>query len=676
MTKEDVNGTVVELSGETCYDNNAIEERETAEAGGACQAVPGPEIEKPAPYAGMPKEVLLLYSGQARYRLPREIIFWLAIVTSLMLAGATVAIIVVSPKCLNWWQSSPLYQLYPRSFQDSDSDGVGDLRGIQTKLSYFEYLNVKSISIGSIYKSSSNDFGYEVEDFREVDEVFGTMEDFENLLAAMHDKGLKLVMDFIPNHTSDKHVWFQMSRNRTGKFTEYYVWHDCHHYNGSTTPPNNWLTVYGDSAWDYDAIRGQCYYHQFGKGQPDLNYHSYHVQEEMIEVLKFWLQKGVDGFRVDAVKFLLEADHFRDEPQVDVMQRPENISSYSELHHDYTTTQLGLHDILRNWRNVLDEYSREPGKYRSMFTDSFDDNKIATTMLYYGSSRIKEADFPFNFYLTRLENQLYSRNVFELVDLWMANMPQGHWPNWMVGNQNVYRVMSWAGQDYINVINMLLLTLPGTPATYYGEEIGMDNINLNSGNAEDPGKLNVNPEVARSPMQWSSDDNAGFSKSNRTWVPVHSEYRSVNVQMQKNDSGSTLAVFRALALLREKELPLHRGWMCYVYNDSNVFAYARELDGFKRAYLIILNFGQGTSTDLQSKIPGLPKMMHIRLSTRAENNGQMVKTSAIGTARGEGLVLEYHPEWLFHRLNRYEKQCFISDRACYLSMLDILYKTC
>ncbi|NXT94779.1 SLC31 protein, partial [Anhinga rufa] len=427
------------------------------------------------PYAGMPKEVLLKFSSQARYRVTREILFWLIIIATVLLVCATIAIIALSPKCLDWWQASPIYQIYPRSFKDSNMDGNGDLKGIQEKLDYITYLNIKTIWITSFYKSPLKDLGYGAEDFYDIDPMFGSMSDFENLLAAIHDRGLKVIMDLIPNHTSDKHRWFQLSRNRTGKYTDYYIWQDCTQAAGSVTPPNNWVSVFGNSSWQFDDVRKQCYFHQFGKEQPDLNFRNLAVQQEIHDIIKFWLSKGIDGFSFRAVKFLLEATHLRDEPQVNKSQNPESITAYSQLYHDYTTTQVGMHDIIRSFRQTMNQFSSEPGRYRFMGSDGGEKEDIEATMMYYGTTFIQEADFPFNFNLINMKN-LSGNSIFEAVNLWMKNMPAGKWPNWAVGSPNAARISSRIGKEYINVINMLLLTLPGTPVTYYGEEIGMENI--------------------------------------------------------------------------------------------------------------------------------------------------------------------------------------------------------
>ncbi|KAG7228528.1 hypothetical protein INR49_007702 [Caranx melampygus] len=625
------------------------------------------------PYAGMPKEVLLLYSSQARYRVPREILFWLTVACTLAMVALTITVIALSPRCLSWWQTSPVYQVYPRSFKDSDGDGVGDLKGIQEQLDHFQYLNIKSVWISPFYRSPMKDFGYDVEDFRAIDPLFGTMHDFEELLAEMHNRGLKLIMDFIPNHTSDRHRWFNLSRVRDPHYEDYYVWVDC---NATAPKPNNWVSVFGNSSWTYDKVRGQCYLHQFLKEQPDLNFRNPHVRQEITDIIHFWLRKGVDGFRMDAVKHILEAAHLRDEPQVDPNKPPESVTSEWDLHHDYTTSQLGLHDLLRDWRAVMDTYSREPGRYRFMVTESYDYHEVDKTMMYYGTPLVKESDFPFNFYLLDLPQNASGTWVQHLVHLWMENMPKGRWPNWVVGNHDKPRIASSAGQDYIRAINMLLLTLPGTPTTYYGEEIGMENINVTDSQIQDPaGKYNssASRDPQRSPMQWSGDMNAGFNnKTNSTWLPVHPDYKSVNVEVQKEDESSVLAQYRFLNTLRQSELPLHRGWFCYIHSDASIFSYLRELDGLNRAFLIVLNFGHESAvTDLLS-IRELPDELKVLMSTNPANDVKVMKKSHIQTEAGEGLVFQYSTHTRFNP--NHPKQCYISEKACYLGAIDILYK--
>ncbi|XP_068565514.1 amino acid transporter heavy chain SLC3A1 isoform X2 [Cebidichthys violaceus] len=625
------------------------------------------------PYAGMPKEVLLLHSSKARYRVPREIMFWLMVACTLALVAVTVTVIALSPRCLNWWQVSPVYQVYLRSFRDSDGDGVGDLKGIQEQLDHFQYLNIKSVWVSPFYRSPMRDSGYDVEDFRAIDPLFGTMQDFEDLLAEMHNKGLKLIMDFIPNHTSDRHRWFNLSRTGDPHYKDYYVWTDC---NGSAPMPNNWVSVFGESAWTYDEVRGQCYLHQFLKEQPDLNFRNPHVRKEMSDIINFWLEKGVDGFRMGAVKRLLEAAHLRDEPQVDPNKAPESVASEWDLHHDYTSSQLGLHDLLRDWRAEMDVFSREPGRYRLMVSESYDYHEVDKTMMYYGTPLVEESDFPFNFYLLDLPQNTSGLWVKHLVQLWMANMPKGQWANWLVGNHDKPRIASSAGQTYTRVINMLLLTLPGTPTTYYGEEIGMENINVTDSQAQDPaGKYNASAsrDPQRSPMQWSGDMNAGFNnKNNITWLPVHPNYTSINVEVQKEDGGSVLAQYRFLNALRQSELALQRGWFCHVHADASVFSYLRELDGLNRAFLMVLNFGKESAVTDLSSIRELPDQLKVLMSTSQANDGKALQKSRIPTEAGESLVIQYSTSARFNP--NHPEQCYISEKACYLSVVDILYK--
>ncbi|XP_046720973.1 neutral and basic amino acid transport protein rBAT [Silurus meridionalis] len=621
------------------------------------------------PYAGMPKEVLLLYSSQARYRIPREILFWMSVACTLALIALTITLIVLAPACLSWWQTSPVYQIYPRSFKDSDGDGVGDLNGIKEKLDHFQYLNIKAIWISPFYKSPMKDFGYDVEDFRDVDPLFGTMADFEELLSSMHSMGeFKMIMDYIPNHTSDKHNWFQLSRNRTEYYSDFYIWVNC----TEDRPPNNWVSVFGNSSWTYDPVRGQCYFHQFLKEQPDLNFRNPAVVKEMTDIIHFWLKKGVDGFRMDAVKHILEATHLRNEPQVDPTQPPETVDTEFELYHDYTYTQVGMHDILRSWRADLDEYSREPGRYRFMVTESYDYEEIDKTMMYYGTNFATEANFPFNFYLLDLPDGLSGLRAKELVELWMSNMPKGKWPNWVVGNHDKPRMSSRAGQEYVRVVNMLLLTLPGTPTTYYGEEIGMENVNVSV--IQDPfGKFNPNNsrDPQRTPMQWNNGLNAGFSDSkNGTWLDMGPNFPTVNVEIQQGDSASVLEQYRTLALLREKEVTLTRGWLCYIWADNNVFSYLRELDGLNEAFLVLLNFGEDTETDL-SAVSELPDHLTVHFSTQPGTASSFPK-SKIKTSKGQGLLLKYSTSQRFHP--NHESECYVSEKACFLNVLNILYQ--
>ncbi|XP_023387043.1 neutral and basic amino acid transport protein rBAT [Pteropus vampyrus] len=523
-----------------------------------------PDLKDIQPYAGMPKEVLFRFSSQARYRVPREVLFWLTVTSVLVLIGATIAIIAISPKCLDWWQAGPMYQIYPRSFKDSDKDGNGDLKG----------------------------------------------------------------------------AWGRQ------------------------------LSVYGNSSWHFDEIRNQCYFHQFTKEQPDLNFRNPDVQEEIKEIIQFWLAKGVDGFSFEAVKFLLEAEHLRNEIQVTKTQIPDTVTQYSELYHDFTTTQVGMHDIVRNFRHIMDQYSREPGRYRFMGTEAYGDS-IDKTMMYYGLPFIQEADFPFNDYLTRLDTPSGDR-VFEVITSWMEHIPEGKWPNWMIGGLDRARLTSRLGKEYVNIMNMLLFTLPGTPITYYGEEIGMGNI-LATNISE---SYDVDTLLSKSPMQWDNSSNAGFSEGNNTWLPTNLDYHTVNVDVQKTLPRSALKLYQELSLLHDNELLLSRGWFCYLRTENHSVVYTRELDGTDRVFLIILNFGESSLLNLKEVISKIPTRARIRLSTNSANKGSEVDTHAITLDKGEGLILEYNTKNLLHLQTDFRDRCFVSNRACYSSVFNILYSLC
>lgn len=563
-----------------------------------------------------------------------------------------------------------MYRIYPRSFRDSDGDGDGDLPGIIEKLDYITTLGIRTIWLTSIYKSPLKDFRHGVEDFRDVDPIFGTMRDFEELVAAIHDRGLKLIIDFIPNHTSDKHPWFQLSRNRTGKYTEYYIWHDCAQSENGTVPPNNWLSVYGNSSWQLDEVRNQCYFHQFLREQPDLNLRNPDVQEEIREIIQFWLTKGVDGFSFDSVKFLLEAKHLRDEAQVDKNQPPSTVTQYSQLFHDFTTTQVGMHDLVRSFRQTMDEYSREPGRYRFLGTVASGET-VDKTMMYYGLPFVQEADFPFNDYLGQLDAPS-GLHVSRAIEAWMENMPEGKWPNWMLGGPDYARLSSRLGQDFVNIMNMLMFTLPGTPITYYGEEIGMRNI----GATDVSENYDANTLLSKAPMQWDNSSNAGFSDGNHTWLPTSPDYHTVNVDAQKIQFDSALRLYQNLSLLHASELPLSRGWFCSMPTKGTLIAYTREMDGIDTIFLVLLNFVESQLIDLKEMVPSIPPRVRVRLSTRAELWDQDVDSSAVRLGLGEGLILQYPTSSPLHSQPAFAGRCFVSQRACYSSTLQMLYSSC
>ncbi|XP_044515401.1 neutral and basic amino acid transport protein rBAT [Gracilinanus agilis] len=347
----------------------------------------------------------------------------------------------------------------------------------------------------------------------------------------------------------------------------------------------------------------------------------------------------------------------------------DTVRNYSDLYHDYTTTQVGMHDLLRSFRQTMDQYSREPGRYRFMGTEASNQESIEETMMYYGKPFVQEADFPFNFYLTEMST-ISGTTIFDVIKSWMKNMPEGKWPNWMIGGPDIVRVTSRFGKEYVNVMNMLILTLPGTPITYYGEEIGMEAISA----------ANVNESYltlfSKSPMQWDNSSNAGFSEGNQTWLPTNKDYQSLNVDVQTTQATSALKLYQQLSSLRLNELLLSRGWLCHIWHDADLVVYTRELDGLDRAFTMVLNFGNETEVNLQKLSLGFPEKASIKLSTTFTNRGETVDMAAVKTARGEGLILEHRMAKLLHHQESLKDRCLVSSKACYSSFLDILYNSC
>jgi alpha-glucosidase len=529
---------------------------------------------------------------------------------------------------LLWWQKGIIYQIYPRSYQDTNSDGVGDIPGIIQRLDYVKSLNVKAIWLSPIYPSPMHDFGYDVADYTGIHPMFGTMTDFDRLLAEAHARGLKLILDLVPNHTSDAHAWFQESRaSRDNPKRDWYIWHDPAPDGG---PPNNWLSFFGGPAWTFDEKTGQYYLHQFVSQQPELNYRNPRVLAAMLDVMRFWLDKGVDGFRVDVIWLMLKDDQFRDEPP-----NPDWDGKwpFMGLQHIYTGNVPGVHNIIRQMRAVLDEYDE-----RMMVGEIYMENEGLVE--YYGQDA-DECHLPFNFQLIQIPWE--ARTVREAVDAYEAALPPDGWPNWVLGNHDQQRTATRVGLAQARVANMLLLTLRGTPTTYYGEEIGMENVPIPPEFVQDPPAVNQ-PEIAhivgrdpeRTPMQWDASDNAGFAPEGVTpWLPVAPDFAARNVAVQENEPRSMLQLYRALTRLRRYEPALHAG--AYSSIDSGpetVFVYHRTAPGADE-FLIVLNFGdQRHSLDL-SHVAGEAE---IAVATDTRRDGSVnLKDLAVGA--NEGLVL-------------------------------------
>ena len=518
-----------------------------------------------------------------------------------------------------WWKENVIYHIYPRSFQDSSGDGNGDLRGIMKRLDYFEYMGIKILYLSPIFKSPMVDNGYDISDFTDIDPLFGDLNDFDELLKAMHVRDMKLVLDFVPNHTSDEHPWYLESRaSRQSPKRDWYVWNDPSPGGGV---PNNWVSVFGGSAWSYDTRTGQYYLHQFCPEQPDLNLRNAEVRQALKEVLMFWLDKGVDGFRVDAVPHLVEDSKFLDEPT-----KPEYdplCPNYDHLEHIYTKNLWDNHKIVQEWRTLLNQYK---APYRILIGEIMAD--LPDVMKYYGG-RYSEFDFPFNFGFLGLSKSTTAQDLYKVISDYLTALPRGKWPNWLLGNHDVSRIGTKVGHEYSRALNVLLLTLPGTAVTYYGEEIGMTD-------AEVPLKTSKDfRDPQRSPMQWCSKQNAGFTHGMKPWLPVAKNFKIVNVEDQMADPTSVLQLYRELLRIRSSSRCLKELCFKVVHVDSLILAYTRSAKHCK--FLIIVNFGQESWTGSLDSISGSGV---VEVDSEMKMRGAKILFDNIKLSKAQALVVK------------------------------------
>jgi alpha-glucosidase len=533
-----------------------------------------------------------------------------------------------------WWQKGVIYQIYPRSFQDSNGDGIGDLPGITQRLDYLsETLGVDAIWISPIYPSPMHDFGYDVADYMDIHPLFGSMADFDRLLEEMHRRGLKLILDLVPNHTSDEHPWFIESRSsRDNPKRDWYIWRDPAPDGG---PPNNWLSHFGGPAWTFDERTGQYYMHQFVNQQPELNYRNPEVAEAMLDIMRFWLDRGVDGFRVDVIGLMMKDPLFRDEP---LNPAWDGIVPYTQFQHIYTANLPEVHELIRRMRALLDSYDD-----RMMVGETYVPNDVL--IQYYGTPDLLECHLPFNFQL--IHAPWKAETVRRMVDDYDAVLPPDAWPNWVLGNHDQHRLATRIGRDQARVANMLLLTLRGTPTCYYGDELGMENVPIPPEKIQDPPALNQ-PEIAhivgrdseRTPMQWDASPNAGFSAPDvkELWLPLAPNYKEVNVASQLKNPRSMLNYFRKLLAYRKATPALK--WGTYRSLDpgsaeaqENCFVFERQA-GDQRL-VVALNF---SAQDQELSLPGL-STGRIALSTTLDGEGE-VNLSKLTLRPNQGCIIE------------------------------------
>lgn len=473
----------------------------------------------------------------------------------------------------DWWRTAVYYEVYPRSFKDSDGDGVGDLDGITEELDYLAGIGVDAIWITPFYPSPQVDFGYDVSDYRNVDPQFGTLADFDRLVAEAHKRNIRVVCDLVMNHSSDQHPDFVESRSsRTSPKRDWYVWHDPAPDGG---PPNNWSALFGGSAWTLDEKTGQYYYHFFYPQQPDLNWRNPEVVRSMAETVAFWFRRGVDGFRVDAIEHVFEDPKLRDNPTTGRTRR----DGTPEQRYLYTAGLAENHRAFRALRRAVDAFGRD----RVLIGETY---KAPRDLVpYYGGRVGAEFHMPFNFSLLeepRLDAAAFRRAVGDV-----ERALRGRPINYVLSNHDRPRAFDRFGDgvhddEIAKLLALMLLTLRGAPFFYYGEEIGMKTTPpLRKEDVRDPvGKVfwpeDKGRDGERTPMQWTPGRNAGFSTAEKTWLPVPPVAATRNVETMSADPKSVLSFFRAATRLRRDSRALRDGNYAAIGNDPNVFVYRRR----------------------------------------------------------------------------------------------------
>ena len=527
-------------------------------------------------------------------------------------------------KSFHWWERGIVYQIYPRSFMDSNGDGIGDLAGIRQQLDYLQWLGVDAIWISPIYPSPMADFGYDVSDYTDIDAIFGSLADFDALLAEVHARGMKLLLDYVPNHTSDRHPWFiDAKSSRSSAKRDWYIWRDAAPDGG---PPNNWRSNFGGAAWTWDNATGQYFYHAFLKEQPDLNWRNGEVRQAMLDVLRFWLNRGVDGFRVDVMHHLAKDTQYRDNPPNPDF-RP-GMSPYRELLTTHSVDLPEVHEIVALMRAVVDEYDD-----RMLVGEIY--LPLERLMAYYGASG-EGAHLPFNFQLLRLPWD--AKGVATVVERYEAMLPSYAWPNWVLGNHDKPRIATRVGAAQARVAALLLLTLRGTPTLYYGDELGMHDVAIPPDQVRDPFEKNVpglglGRDPVRTPMQWTGGYCAGFTTGS-PWLPLADDCKTINVATLRDQAKSILTLYHRLIELRRAEPALSVGEFASLPVIDNVMAYVRKAG--ERRLLIVLNFvPHARSFDLST----LDARAVLLLSTHLDRNQEQLGDE-IQLRSDEGVIVE------------------------------------
>jgi alpha-glucosidase len=525
-----------------------------------------------------------------------------------------------------WWKHAVIYEVYPRSFQDSNGDGIGDIKGIASRLDYLKELGVDAIWITPMYPSPQIDFGYDIANYTTIDPQYGTMADFDHLMAEAKKRNIRVIMDYVANHTSDQNAWFQESRSsRTNPKRDWYIWRDG---KGPGKPPNNWQSWFGHSAWTYDQKTGQWYYHYFYVQQPDLNWRNPEVRKAMYDVMRFWLDKGAAGFRIDAVSRLFEDPNLHDDP----ILPGKNAFGDPNIQHKYTDDLPEVHDVLREMRGLAEGYPGNP-----VLISEADEPTIQDLVKMYGPNN-DEIQLPMDFKVADL-NKLSAPEFRRLLDEIEFNFADGQ-PYFFFNNHDQARTWDRYGDGAHNdqiakLLATLLLTTHATPQMYYGEEIGMrTTVPTRIEDVKDPVGRTGWPkdkgrDGERTPMQWDEAANAGFSNAAKTWLPVPPSASQYNVAAERYDPNSIFNFYRHLIALRHEVSALRDGsYVTINRDDPNVLAYLRRAKNGTDPVLVALNMSAQPQTfnfSLQGFGVG-GKSLHVLLAAPQSANADLGMT--------------------------------------------------
>jgi len=480
----------------------------------------------------------------------------------------------------DWWREAVFYQIYPRSFMDSNGDGVGDLRGIESRLDYLAWLGVDALWISPFFKSPMRDFGYDISDYEDVDPIFGSLDDFRSLLDAAHRLGVRIVVDLVVNHSSDEHPWFKAARSsKDDPRHDWYIWKPIE----GRKPPNNWISLFEQrSAWYPNEATGEWYLATFTRNQPEFDWRNPELREAIYRVARFWLDLGADGFRMDVATAYFKDAEFRSNPPSHVLV-PDLLQR-----HLYDRNRPEVHGVFREFRAIADSYGD-----RMLIGETHGQDPALAASCHGERNDELHMAFNFDFLFRPWGAESFRRSA----ERWYELLPDGAWPNFTLSNhdqkRHYHRYRSGADSDArARVAAAMLLCLRGTPFLYYGEEIGMSCERIPRKALRDPLGLSTWPlplgrDAERTPMQWDASPNAGFSGA-EPWLPVNSDYRAKNVAAQRDDPGSLLNWYRRLIRLRASEPALRTGELRWLDAPAGVMAFSRSFGS--REIDVWLNF--------------------------------------------------------------------------------------